>query len=103
MQLPRPLDYDAWSQVLAPLNIETYGAAFATPDHTPLFLIDAEQEPTADLAFLRDFSRRVSPPFTYWTVPQTDHYLDTGFILGLPCYNVATVRLFVDRVVNWLG
>ena len=103
MQLPRPLPYDIWAKVLDPLNIENYTDDFAAPGHTPIFLIDAAQEPEADLAFLRGLYRQIIPPADYWTVPNTDHYLDTGFILGLPCYNSATVRLFVDRVAKWVA
>lgn len=103
MQLPRPLAYDAWAKVLEPLNIENYLDDFATPGHTPIFLIDAAHEPEADLAFLRRLYGQIIPPADYWTVPNTNHYLDTGFVLGLPCYNTETVRLFVDRVGQWLG
>ncbi|PSB19816.1 hypothetical protein C7B61_19090 [filamentous cyanobacterium CCP1] len=102
MQLNEPLSFEVWHQVLQPLNIENYAQYFATPGHLPVFLIDAEQEPEADLLFLRNFYQGTVPPFEYWTVPQTDHYLGTGFLLGLPCYNQSTVQMFVRRVSQWL-
>jgi pimeloyl-ACP methyl ester carboxylesterase len=102
MQLDRPLTFGLWQQVLEPLNIENYAQSFAAPGHRPVFLIDAEHEPEADLLFLRNFYQGTVPPFDYWTVPGTDHYLGTGFLLGLPCYNQVTVQRFVQRVSQWL-
>lgn len=102
MQLDQPLNFNLWQQVLQPLNIENYAAAFSQTGHTPVFLIDAETEPTADLEFLRTFYRGVAPPADYWTVPQTDHYLGTGFLFGQPCYYTGIVQAFVNRVDQWL-
>lgn len=101
MQLDRPLGFEMWSKALAPLNIENYAAAFSTPGHTPLFIIDAEDEPPADLAFLKAFYQRTVEPTDYWTVPQTNHYLDSGFRLNVPYYYPKTVRSFVERIDRW--
>jgi pimeloyl-ACP methyl ester carboxylesterase len=102
MQLNQPLSFDLWQHVLRPLNIENYGKAFSEPDHTPVFLIDAENEPPADLAFLRDFYQKTNESVDYWTVPNTDHYLGTGFLLGQPCYHTTFIHPFVNRVDQWL-
>lgn len=102
MQLSQPLDFWLWAKVLQPLNIENYVEAFSQPDHTPVFLIDAAQEPPADLTFLRMIYQQMKPPAAYWTVPGTNHYLGTGFLLGLPCYNRRILQSFVNRVAQWL-
>lgn len=102
MQLSQPLDFQMWQQVLQPLNIENYIKPFCQPNHTPVFLIDAEQEPEADLAFLREIYRQIKPPAAYWTVPATDHYLGTGFLFGIPCYSRRLLLTFVRRVDQWL-
>jgi pimeloyl-ACP methyl ester carboxylesterase len=102
MQLNQPLPFDLWQKVLRPLNIENYVTAFSEPGHTPVFLIDAENEPPADLAFLRDFYQQTNQSIDYWTVPNTDHYLVTGFLLGQPCYHTTFVDTFVKRVDQWL-
>ncbi len=102
MQLDQPLNFGLWQQVLQPLNIENYAEAFSKPGHTPIFLIDAEKEPLADLEFLRTFYQGVTQPAAYWTVPNTDHYLGTGFLFGQPCYHKGTVQAFVNRVDQWL-
>lgn len=102
MQLDQPLTFELWQQVLQPLNIENYAKAFAEVGHTPVFFIDAEEEPSADLEFLRTFYRRVAPPAAYWTVPTTDHYLGTGFLFGQPCYHKGIIQAFVNRVDQWL-
>ncbi|MDY6936441.1 MAG: alpha/beta fold hydrolase [Cyanobacteriota bacterium] len=103
MQLDRPLEFDLWSQVLAPLNIENYVERFSQPGHTPLFIVDAEDEPDPDLAFLREFYQHTVDPTDYWTVPATNHYLDSGFRLNVPQYYPPTIRSFVEKVDRWFA
>jgi alpha-beta hydrolase superfamily lysophospholipase len=102
MQLNQPLTMSLWEKVLEPLNIENYTKAFSAPGHTPLLLIDAEQEPEADMEFLRQFSKHLQPPSAYWTVPNTDHYLGAGLLLNRPMYNPQTIQPFVQNVDHWL-
>jgi pimeloyl-ACP methyl ester carboxylesterase len=102
MQFAQPISYAVWEQVLQPLNIETYVDQFAIAGHPPLFLIDAEQEPAADLEFLRQIYQQAAPPIEYWTVPQTDHYLGSGYLFGVPCYRQSIVQDFVRRIDRWL-
>lgn len=102
MQLNRPISFDLWRQVLQPLNIENYIDAFSKSTQKPIFLVDAENEPAADLQFLRDIYRTSSNQVQYWTAPQTDHYLGSGFMFGIPCYDKETVSQFVVRMHQWL-
>lgn len=102
MQLHRPISFDLWQQVLEPLNIENYVEAFAQENQKPIFLIDAENEPAADLSFMRNIDRQTSSQVQYWTVPSTDHYLGSGFLMGIPCYDKNVVANFVNRLHQWL-
>lgn len=102
MQLTEPLTFEMWQPAIESLNIENYAEQFSKPSHIPLFIIDAEQEPPEDLAFLQAFSQNVTPPVNYWTVPHTDHYLDSGFLGVIPYYDRAITTGFVDRIDRWL-
>lgn len=101
MQLTKPLTFGMWQPAIERLNIENYVEQFSKPDHIPLFVIDAEREPPEDLAFLRTFSQKLTPPENYWTVPDTDHYLDSGFVGTVPYYDQQIVMTFVDRIDRW--
>jgi pimeloyl-ACP methyl ester carboxylesterase len=102
MQLDQPLSFSLWQQVLAPLNIENYSQDFSIAGHRPIFLIDADKESQEDLDFLREIYHRMVQPVKYWTVPASDHYLNTGFLLFWPCYDRPFVTAFVNRVDEWL-
>lgn len=101
MQLTQPLTFELWKPAIESLNIENYAEQFSQPGHIPLFVIDAEKEPPEDLAFLQAFSQNMTPPGNYWTVPHTDHYLDSGFLGIIPYYDRQIVRNFVDRIDRW--
>jgi pimeloyl-ACP methyl ester carboxylesterase len=101
MQLTKPLTFSLWKPAIESLNIENYAKQFSQPDHIPLFVIDAEQEPPEDLAFLQAFSQQVTPPGSYWTVPNTDHYLDSGFLGTVPYFDRQIVTMFVNRIDRW--
>ncbi len=102
MQLDRPLNYPFWHPVMAALDLETYIESLEKPGHPPIFLIDAQQEPPEDLAFFEQMYQRISDSVDYWTIPQTGHYLNTGFILGWGAYHQPTVQRFVNRIDSWL-
>ncbi|MGB5898904.1 MAG: alpha/beta fold hydrolase [Geitlerinemataceae cyanobacterium] len=101
MQLNKPLTFSMWKPAIERLNIENYVEQFSQPGHIPLFVIDAEREPAEDLAFLRAFSQKATSPKNYWTVPNTDHYLDSGFVRIIPYYDRQLVMTFVDRIDRW--
>lgn len=102
MQLNRPISFNLWQQVLQPLNIENYVDAFAQHNQKPIFLVDAENEPTADLEFLRAIYQQSSSQVDYWTAPETDHYLGSGYLFGIPCYDPKLVSSFVEHIHQWL-
>lgn len=101
MQLTQPLTFALWKPAIESLNIENYAEQFSRPGHIPLFVIDAEKEPPEDLAFLRAFSQQMTPPGDYWTIPQTDHYLDSGFLGTVPYYDRQITTTFVNRIDRW--
>ncbi|VXD22845.1 hypothetical protein PL8927_760135 [Planktothrix serta PCC 8927] len=102
MQLPKPLEFSFWEPIMAALDIETYLKDYTQPGHIPLLLLDAEFEPAEDLAFLRNLSQKMVPPVEYWTVPQADHYLNTGLILNQGFAQGTAISTFINYVDNWL-
>ena len=102
MQLDKPLNFPFWREVMETINLERYVQDFAIPGHTPVFLIDASQEPEADLQFMRDVLQNMIPPVEHWTVPGTGHYLNCGFLFTLPFYHQPLVKTFVNCVDQWL-
>ncbi|HEY9865352.1 MAG TPA: alpha/beta fold hydrolase [Candidatus Obscuribacterales bacterium] len=102
MQLPKPLEFGFWEPVMVALDIETYLEDFTQPGHIPLLIIDAELEPPEDLVFLRDLSQKMVPPVEYWTIPQANHYLNTGLILNKGFAQGTAISTFVNYVNNWL-
>lgn len=101
MQLPKPLEFSFWKPVMEALDVETYREDFSKPGHIPLLILDAEFEPPEDLAFLKNLSEQMTPEVSYWTVPQTDHYLNTGFKLSTPFCNPAIIQTFTRYVDQW--
>ena len=105
MNLSQPLPLPLWLEVNRSLLIENYVAKLdrIASKQNSIFLVDAEFEEEADLRFLEEIgnSIREYSNLTYWTVPSTDHYLGTGFILTFPCYSRKVVRHFVTRLNNW--
>ena len=83
-------------------DISNYVKQFQTKNHIPLFLIDGEEEDEKDHVFLKSIYDLILPPKAYWTVPGVNHYLNTGFLLGLPCYSETTLNRFVSRINAWL-
>lgn len=83
-------------------DIENYVNDFQKEGHVPICLIDGGREEPADLQFLRHIYRRMTPPKTYWTMPGVDHYLNTGFLVGEPCYASDVLTAFVKRIDAWL-
>ena len=102
MQLPKPLEFSVWEPVMVTLDIETYLEDFTQPGHIPLLILDAEFEPSEDLAFLKDLSQKMVSPVEYWTIPQADHYLNTGLILNKGFAKGTAISTFVNYVDNWL-
>jgi|GEM_PF-2447112 pimeloyl-ACP methyl ester carboxylesterase len=101
MELHRPLNYEFWHPVMAALDLETYIEALEKHGHPPIFLIDAQQEPQEDLAFFEEMYRRISDPINYWTIPNTGHYLNTGFVFKWSAYHQPTIQTFVNKIDQW--
>jgi pimeloyl-ACP methyl ester carboxylesterase len=102
MQLSYDLDFDIWRKVVQKRNIENYIENFSQADHIPLFLIDSEDEDPRDLEFLERIYQKLSPPVNYWTVPKTNHYLNTGRLLGKYIYGKEIIDNFVCNIDFWL-
>lgn len=103
MELDRPVTFEIVRNAVEPLNIENYVGSSGRPKNADLFLIDAEMEDPADISFLRAVYPEIPPPVSYWTVPDTDHYLSTGSVEGRAVYNRRVMRRFVERVDGWLS
>jgi hypothetical protein len=67
-----------------------------------LLLIDGSREDPKDLKFYKDIAVKLSPKADYYSVMNSDHYLNTGFFLGKPAYNRNLVKHFADKVDIWL-
>lgn len=103
MGFDHPLDFALWGPVRTELALETHLPRLARGEHAPLLLTDSEREDAADLAFLRDFDAQLRGPVDYWTVPGTHHYLSTGLLRGVPCYDRGVISLFIERTHQWLS
>jgi pimeloyl-ACP methyl ester carboxylesterase len=102
MQIPGPLDFDMWLPVRQALDPARYIDRFSEPGHTPLLIVDGEEEDPRDLQWLRDWHRQLAASVDYWTVPEAHHYLRTGTILRVPCYAAGPMNEFVEHVDRWL-
>lgn len=102
MNVPYPLNEAVICRMIARRDIEGQIEHFQGEDHAPLLLLDAAREGVADRDFLRHVHRRMGPHVTYWTVPDTDHYLNTGRLLGRVVYHPARVLPFVEKVDRFL-
>lgn len=102
MQLKKPLEFSFWQPVMEALDVETYREDFSQPGHIPLLILDAEFEPSEDLAFLKNLSQQMGTKVDYWTVPNTDHYLNTGLMLNTPVGNKTIIQTFTSYVNQWL-
>lgn len=83
-------------------NIENYVKEFSSNNHIPIFLIDCGNENIKDLKFLRNIYGEMTQPKNYWTVPDVNHYLNTGIIFGKPIYSGSILNKFVTRVDSWI-
>lgn len=83
-------------------NIENYINQFSIPGHIPIFLIDGGNEDIKDKEFLKNIYEEIIPPKEYWTVPNVNHYLNTGIFWGKPVYNDTVLNLFVHRIDEWI-
>jgi len=54
------------------------------PQHTPILLLDGENEGRADLEFFRQVAEKIAPPLTYVTLPDTGHYCGVWNLFGSP-------------------
>jgi pimeloyl-ACP methyl ester carboxylesterase len=69
---------------------------------TPVLLMDAEDEHPNDIEYLRDLVAESGPAVEYVTIPDSDHYLTTGRILGLDCYSTARTGVALATLLDWL-
>ncbi|MEX0745747.1 MAG: alpha/beta fold hydrolase [Phycisphaeraceae bacterium] len=102
LNVPYRIAPEVIGRVLAARDIERHIYRFQSHDHVPLLLLDAEQEDPADRAFLHAVHARMSGRAKYWTVPGTDHYLNTARVLGRVVYHPERVTPFVDAVDRFL-
>lgn len=102
MQLSYPLPYHLWQAVYQPLDIENYLEKLSETGHIPIMLIDGEKEDPADLQFLSRIATQIAPPVTYWTVADTDHYLNTGFFFSKVCYDSKIINILISRIRDWI-
>lgn len=103
MGLPYSPDFSILKKVLEQRNIESYVDWLSKPGHVPILLIDAEKENEKDLEFLRGIYQQLTHPVNYWTVPNANHYLNTGKIFGRLSYSRPMVQGFVKCVDRWFN
>ncbi|MEJ5364728.1 MAG: alpha/beta hydrolase [Desulfosoma sp.] len=83
-------------------DISTYLEDLNARPHIPILLIDGSEEEPADRLFLEDVYQNLSPPKTYWTVPHSDHYLNTDSIFGHAVYSRRILEPVVLNIDLWL-
>lgn len=103
MHLKFPVDSMILLDGIQKRNIEQY-VSFINQDDTglKLLLIDGSREDLKDIRFYKDIAIKLSPKADYYSLMNSDHYLNTGFFLGKPAYNRNLVIKFTDTVHTWL-
>ena len=101
MKLNYNLDYNIYKEVIRKQDIELFILKLNSA-RKPIFLIDCENENQKDLDFLKNIYDSLYIVKDYWTVPQVDHYLNTGSFFNFPAYNKQKINLFIERVADWL-
>ena len=102
MKLPYELEYSTWTEVYQHLDINNYISDFNVQEHIPIFLIDGENEDKNDRDFLKKVSKEINQPIEYWTIPESDHYLNIKYLKNKLVYSGNTVKNFIERTDSWL-
>lgn len=102
LRLDEAPSMETWRPVLEMEDVGRTVPALAAAG-TPVLLMDAEDEHPDDIAYLRDLVAGSGPGVEYVTIPDSDHYLTTGRILGLDCYNVAETGVALATILDWLA
>ncbi len=101
----QPLAPDVFRARTRARDPEVYEAYFDGPSHVPTLLIDAQDEPAADHAFLRAYFERMSEPKAYLTQAGVGHYVATYGLTprnGIVLYDRAKMAELVGWIDGWV-
>ena len=101
MQINYDIKFPVWIRVMNKVDIQNYADKLGTT--IPFYLIDASEESEKDLNFLRKIYRESKGKIDYYTIPNTNHYLNTDFVFGKVFYNSKYINDFVNHVIKWLN
>lgn len=96
--LPKWFTREQFLNLKALRDIERYRDEWAREEHVPLLLVDGSRESSADREYLARYAAGVRPPARYVTIPDADHYLNSGRIGELFYYDRAAVGELVDEI-----
>lgn len=74
---------------------------YKVSDHIPIFLIDGELESYEDKLYLRNYFDELGEPKKYYTVNDSDHYLNTTSKSNFILYNSKVIDETVNAIDNW--
>ncbi len=108
MQIPelRRISTDFINPILQYVTIDTI---LTFPQHPPLLVIDGALEPPEDLAFLKNFFQRITPPKTHVTIENAGHYFGVKQDEPLEArYYIVTywpdiIDALVDTIDRWIA
>lgn len=108
MEIPelRKLSPNFINPMLYAVTIDTL---LTFPQHPPVLLIDGALESPEDLAFLRDLAARVTPPITYLSIANAEHYFGVKQdepLEGryhLVTYWPDTMNALIEAIDHWIG
>lgn len=102
---PLPADFtrERFLELKAQRNIDRFLPRWMMPGHVPLLLIDGASEPVEDLKYLRKYADRVVSRSAYVTIPNSDHYLNTGRAGDLLYYDRLAVSAAADIIADFIN
>ncbi len=72
-------------------------------DHIPIFLIDGEVESYEDKLYLSNYFIELKEPKKYYTINNSDHYLNTTSIGNFMMYNGKVNNDTINSLDNWFN
>ncbi len=101
-QVPSWYTPELWLEEKAQRNIEKFVPLLSRPGHKPLLLIDGENESGVERDYLREYFERLAEPKRHVTIPESDHYANTGRLFGLNLYDRGVMDRTVIEIVDWI-
>ncbi|NWF90232.1 MAG: alpha/beta fold hydrolase [Ignavibacteriaceae bacterium] len=103
LQLSYSVDSTILIEGIQKRNIENYISLINQPSfNARFFLIDGSKEDPKDISFYKEMAAKLYPKANYYSIPGSDHYLNTGYFLDRPTYSKQMITHFVNKVDAWL-